>query len=152
MNQQAIDAKIASIHAQIVQQHPRSCKSCMGRGGRVIPSWEGCYETILCKECVLNGLDPLDMTKELIPFDYEGEYGSEYIEECIADGYDPRDPASYEEDEIHQYYGDCKSPTNGENIKYGSWGLASKIQSLLMLKHDLKDLEETYNQLLEEGE
>ena len=68
MNQQAIDTKIAQIHAQIVQQHPRSCKSCMGRGGRVIPSWEGCYETILCEHCTLNGLDPLDMTKDLIPW------------------------------------------------------------------------------------
>ena len=152
MNQQAIDAKIASIHAQIVQQHPRSCKSCMGRGGRVVPSYEGCYETILCKKCVLNGFDPLDKTKELIPLDYEAEYGSDYIEECIADGYDPRDPASYEGDEIHQYYKDCTSPTNGENINNGNWGLSEKVQDLLELKNDLKNLEETYNRLLEQGE
>ena len=152
MNQQAIDAKIASIHAQIVQQHPRSCKSCMGRGGRVIPSYDGCYETLLCEHCVLNGFDPLDMTKELIPLDYEAEYGSDYIEECIADGYDPRDPACYEGDEIHSYYKDCKSPTNGEGIDHGYWGLASEIQDLLMIKHYLKRLDETYNQLLGQGE
>ena len=149
MNQQQIDLKIKEIRAEIILKHPNSCRSCSGRGGRVIPSWEGCYETILCKECVLKGLDPLDMTKALIPLDYEAEYGSDYIEECIEDGYDPRDPSSYEGDEIHQYYKDCKSPTNGENINNGCWGLSEKVQDLLELKHDLKDLEETYNRILD---
>ena len=153
MNQQQIDLKIEEIRAEIISEYPNSCRSCSGRGGRVIPSWEGCYETILCKECVLKGLDPLDMTKELIPFDYEGRYGSEYIEECLADGYDPRDVSQMDEEwEIHQYYKDCKSPTNGENINHGSWGRSEKIQSLFELKHDLKNLEEKYNRLLEQGE
>mgnify|MGYP001193329878 CR=1 FL=1 len=149
MNQQAIDQKISQVQKEILKLYPNSCTSCSGRGGRDVPSWEGCRDIILCEHCVLKGLDPLDMTKELIPFDYEGEYGSEYIEECLADGYDPRAVSEMNKCELEDHYKNSTSPTQGEKILYGSWtGLPTFVQNLLDLKEELKQVQETYENLV----
>ena len=148
MNQQSIDAKISQVQKEIIKLYPNSCTSCSGRGGRVVPSWEGSYDIILCEHCVLKGLDPLDMTKQLIPFDYEGEYGSEYIEECLADGYDPRDVSKMSEYETYQYYKECTSPTQGEGITWEWEGLPTYVQNLLDLKKELNKIQQRYEDLV----
>ena len=149
MNLQSIDAKISQVQKEIIKLYPNSCTSCSGRGGRVVPSWEGSYDIILCEHCVLKGLDPLDMTKDLIPFDYEGAYGSEYIEECLADGYDPRDVSKMNEYETHEYYKESTSPTQGDGILYGAWtGLPTFVQNLLDLKDELNKIKKRYENLV----
>lgn len=149
MNQQAIDAKIKETQSKIKDLHPNSCLSCSGRGGRIVPSWEGGIDIVLCGECVLKGLDPLDMTKDLIPFDYEGEYGSEYIKECILDGYDPRDVSEMSHLELEEHYKNCTSPTQGEKVLYGAWtGLPTFVQNLLDLKEELNQIQKRYANLV----
>lgn len=149
MNQQAIDQKIKETQSKIIQLYPNSCTSCSGRGGRIVPSWEGSYEIVLCEYCVLKGHDPLDMTKDLIPFDHENEYGSEYIEECLADGYDPRDVSKMSPLALEDHYKRCTSPTQGEEILYGAWtGLPTFVQNLLDLKEELNQIHTRYANLV----
>ena len=149
MNQQAIDAKIKETQSKIKELHPNSCTSCSGRGGRIVPSWEDSRDIVLCGGCVLKGLDPLDMTKDLIPFDYEGEYGTEYIEECILDGYDPREVSEMNGLELEDHYKNCTSPTQGEGILYGAWtGLPTLVQNLLDLKEEIHQIQKRYANLV----
>jgi hypothetical protein len=149
MNIQSIEEKIVETQEKIIEQYPNSCTSCSGRGGRIVPSYEGCYEINLCEHCVLKGLDPLDMTKDLIPFDYEEELGSDYIEECLADGYDPHDVSEMDEYETLRHYKRCISPTQGEGILYGAWtGLPTLVQNLLDLKEELSQIQTRYENLV----
>jgi len=150
MNQQAIDAKIKETQSKIKELHPNSCTSCSGRGGRIVPSWEDSRDIVLCGGgCVLKGLDPLDMTKDLIPFDYEGEYGTEYIEECILDGYDPREVSEMNGLELEDHYKNCTSPTLSEGILYGAWtGLPTLVQNLLDLKEEIHQIQKRYANLV----
>jgi len=149
MNQQAIDAKIKETQSKIKDLHPNSCTSCSGRGGRIVPSWEDSRDIVLCGGCVLKGLDPLDMTKDLIPFDYEGEYGTEYIEECILDGYDPREVSEMNGLELEDHYKNCTSPTLSEGILYGAWtGLPTLVQNLLDLKEEIHQIQKRYANLV----
>ena len=149
MNQQAIDAKIKETQSKIKELHPNSCTSCSGRGGRIVSSWEDSRDTVLCGECAFKGLDPLDMTKDLIPFDYEGEYGTEYIEECILDGYDPREVSEMNGLELEDHYKNCTSPTLSEGILYGAWtGLPTLVQNLLDLKEEIHQIQKRYANLV----
>jgi len=148
-HQQDIDQMIIETQSKIKELHPNSCSSCSGRGGRIVPSWEGCRDILLCGECVLKGLDPLDMTKDLTPFDYVGEYGTEYIEECLLDGYDPRDVGVMSDLELEDHYKNCTSPTQGEGILYGAWtGLPTLVQNLLDLKEEIHQIQKRYANLV----
>jgi hypothetical protein len=143
MNQEAIDIKIASIRNAIIDLYPNSCRLCSGRGGRVNPSWEGTNDIDLCNECVRKGLDPLDMTKDLIAPQYENEWGEE--------GYEPFNISYMAKEEIEDHYKECISPTNNEEILCGSWeGLSTYIQNLLDLKVELIQVQERYVSLLSE--
>ncbi len=142
----AIDQKIKETRIKIVDLHPNSCTSCSGRGGRVYPSWEGCYDIELCDHCVLKGLDPLDMTKELLPYQYDEELLQEWREE---DDYDPYDLTNMGELEIQNYYKRCTSPTQGEEILHGEWnGLSAFVQNLLDLKEELSQVQKRYENLV----
>ena len=145
MNLQSIDAKISQVQKEIIKLNPNSCTSCSGRGGRVVPSWEGSYDIILCEHCVLKGLDPLDMTKELLPYQYDEELLQEWREK----GYDPYDLTSMEDFEMEDYYKRCTSPTQGEEILHGSWtGLPTFVQNLLDLKDELNQIQKRYENLV----
>lgn len=147
MNQQAIDDKLAETRSEIVKLYPNSCTSCSGRGGRVYPSYEGCYDITPCGDCTLKGLDPLDMTKELVSHQYDEELLQEWREE----GYDPYDITNMNGLELEDYYKQCSSPTNNQEIMHGCWeGLPSKVQDLLTLKDDLNRLRKRYANLLSE--
>jgi len=146
MNQQAINEKITETRSKIVKLYPNSCTSCSGRGGRVVPSYEGCYDIELCEHCALKGLDPLDMTKELLPPHYDEELLQEWREE---DGYDPYDITNMNGLELEDYYKSCSSPTQGEEILHGSWtGLPTFVQNLLDLKEELNQVQKRYTNLV----
>ena len=145
MNQQAIDQKIKETQSKIIQLYPNSCTSCSGRGGRVYPSYDGCYDIILCEDCVIKGLDPLDMTKELLP----PHYDEELLQEWRLEGYDPYDLSSMDKYELKTHYNSSISPTNGESILFGNWtGLPTLVQNLLDLKEELNQVQERYENLV----
>ena len=149
MNQQAIDEKIKETQSKIVKLYPKSCTSCSGRGGRVYPSWEGTYDISLCMQCVLKGLDPLDMTKEILP----PQYDEELLQEWREDGYDPYDRSKMSDHELEDHYKNCTSPTQGEGILYGAWtGLPTLVQNLLDLKEESNKIQKRYENLVLSGD
>lgn len=136
MNLEAIDQKITLCHAKLVKKHPHSCKDCMGRGGRLVPSYDGCMELIYCETCVEKGRDPLNTNLVLLPNDYLlEEYGASF------------DPTKIDEFELRE----CISPTNGEAVEFGSWGEVDHIQHLLNLKDEIVSLRERYDRLLSQN-
>lgn len=145
MNQQDIDKKIKETRAKIIVLYPNSCTSCSGRGGRVFSSYDGCYDIAPCEDCVLKGLDPLDMTKELLPHHYD----EELLEEWREEGYDPYDLSKMDDKELKDHYKNCTSPTQCEEILHGSWtGLPTFVQNLLDLKDELNLIQKRYENLV----
>ena len=158
MDLQSIDEKIEETRAKIIKLHPNSCRSCSGRGGRLVPEFEDSWRLALCAECVLKGLDPLDMTKDLIPPDYEKDemYDSDFFEMLEENEVDPspflimknHDVANMDEDQLNEHYRECTSPTQGERISCTWEGLPTLVQNLLVLRGELEDVARTYARLV----